>query len=566
MKKLQIVFLFLIIYLPVFAQVPVSQPKKDFVKFKAKIGFFNNEDRIKSYQFSEDGRQLIILGFNRIQLWDVKNGKLISSVPYSVQEYPAFSKLTAVLTFGISTLVKFEKIENSPEANYFVAVEGKKDNRTVAVRQIETGNQLATLQLPLPTDSISFEKTLIVTRGEKKDETKIGFWDNVDFHAKGMLSVDEYKWHRFLKNEEKILLGSGYTKFALFGYGKQGNKFEIRDIKTGRVEKEFTAPDLNPEDYYRETEFTPDEKFMMSRRDKRIFVWEIDGADTPRYIIAPEMPKGDVDLEKVINQQYIVAEVDKKLRIYDFGGDGRPKHEFVSSDPKKTPEFLGNSEDGKYFAVKANDKLSFYEMDGNSQPFGEVSLLDKESNATRCIDGDYCILKNKRQKGEQHKTYFYNIKTGKVDFEIPIEFGWGTKFSPSKNYLYEENTGSFFIWNIPEKRSFSIYLKTESTTCQSNDTSCTPRTYNAESVLLSPNEKFFIKYGDGATTVYDAETGDEAQNIFDPRLVTYNKKGKIKYSGFRMAEFSKDGENLFTFDSDKWSGKLQTVTIWDLID
>ena len=566
MKKLQIVFLFLMVYLPVFAQVPVSQPQKHFVKFKAKIGFLNNEDRIKSHQFSEDGRQLIIVGLQNIQVWDTQSGKLLSSVPYSVKEYPVFSKLTAVLTFGLSTLIKFEKIENSPEANYFVAVEGGKDDRTVAVRQIETGKQIATLQLPFPTDSISFEKTLIVTSGEKKDETRIGFWDNVDFHAKGMLSVDEYKWHRFLKNEEKILLGSGYTKFALFGYGKQGNKFEIRDIKTGRVEKEFTAPDLNPEDYYHETEFTPDEKFMMSRRDKRIFVWEIDGADTPRYIIAPEMPKGDVDLERVINQQYIVAKVDKKLRIYDFGGDGRPKQEFVSSDPKKTPEFLGNSEDGKYFALRNDDKVSFYEMDGNGQPFSEVSLLDKEGNATRCIGGDYCILKNKRQKGEKHRTYLYNIKTGKVDFEIPVEFGSSARFIPSKQSIYELNTGSFFVWNIPENRSFTIGIATHTNTCQTNDINCTQTTYNSEKILTSPNEKFFLKYEDNYTALYDADTGDLAQELFDPRWVTYTKKGKIKYSGFKTAQFSKDGKQLFTLAGAKKAGESQTVTIWDLID
>lgn len=566
MKKLQIVFLLLLVYLPIYSQVPLSQPKKDFVKFKAKIGFVNNEDRVKSFQYSEDGKEIIILGFKTIQVWDVKSGKLISSVPYSVQEYPVFGKLAAVLTFGLSTTVKMEKFENAPEADYFVAVEGEKDNRQVVVRQIETGRQLATLQLPLPTNSISFEKTLIVTRGEKDDKAQLGIWDNVDFHAKGVLPVDEYKWHHFLKNEEKILIGSGYTKVSYFGDEKLGNKFEIRDVKTGKVEKEFTAPDVKSEDYYHEIVFTPDEKFMMAERDKRLFVWEIDGQDSPKYIIASELPKGDADLEKVINQQYIVAKVDKKLRVYDFGGDGRPKHEFVSSDPKKTPEFLGNSEDGKYFAVKADGKMSFYEMDGNGQPFGEVSLLDKEGNATRCIAGDYCIVKNKRQKGEKHRSYFYNIKTGKVDFEVPFEFGWGVKFTPSKNYLYEENTGSVFVWDIRGNRSFSIYLDTDTTTCGSHEPNCTTRTYNTESILLSPNEKFFVKYGDGETTIYDAETGNESQSIFDPRGVTYKKNGKIKYSGFATVEISKDGANLLTFDSGKWSGRLQTVTIWDLTD
>ena len=549
-----------------FSYVVFAQNKPEFVKFRGKIGFVKNEDKIKDYKFSEDGREIFIIGQNNIQLWDVENAELLASYPYRVQTYPAFGKLAAVLSFGLSTFFKFEKVENDPESNYFVAVEGDKEEKKSVVREITTGRQLAVLQLPFPTKSIAFEKTLIVNFAEKKDAMKIGIWDNVTFQPKQILSVNQYKWHRFLNNEQKILIGSGDTKISWLGNFKQGNKLEIRGITSGQIEKELTAPNLNPKDYYYETTFSEDEKFLMSRRGGRIFVWEIDGSGSPKYVIAPANPKDDLDFIKVINQKFIVAKVDEKLQIYDFGGDGKPKHEFVSNDPKQSYDFLGNSRDGKYFAIKNKEKVLFYEMESNGQPFSEVSLLDKEQNATRCLPEDYCILKNDRQKGERHRTYLYNIKTGKVDYEIPFEFSQTAGFSPDKKLLYEENIGSAFVRNLAESRSFSIPIETYNRSCSTNETNCTPDTLNDEAVSLSPNGKFFIKYGKNLVSLYDSQTGDLAQNIFDPRRVVYDKKNKIKYSGFKSAEFSKDGKKLFTYDGSVWSGNLQTISVWDLID
>lgn len=565
MKKKQAAFFCLALLSLILTQTIFAQSKTEFVRFKGKIGFVNAEDRIKDYKFSEDGREIFIVGQNGIQLWDVEDADILASYPYQAPTYPAFGKLAAVLSFGLSTLVKFEKVENDPESNYFVAVEGDKEERQSVVREIWTGKQIAVLPLPFPTKSIAFEKTAIINFGEKKDETKIGIWDNVTFQPKQIFSINQYKWHRFFSNEEKILIGSGDTKISWFGDLKQGNKLEIRDVKSGRIEKELIAPHLDPKEYFHETTFSPDEKFIMSRRDGKIFVWEIAGDGSPKYIIASEKPKEDVDFVKIINNEFIVAKVDKKLRIYDFEGDGKPRYEFVSGDPKQSYNFLENSQDGKYFAIKNKEKVSFYKMDG-TQPFAEVSLLDKEQNATRCLPEDYCILKNDRQKGEQHRTYLYNIKTGEIDYEIPFEFGLSARFSPNKKLLYEENIGSLFVWNLAANRDFSIRIETYNKACSQNEQNCTEETLNDEAVALSPNGKFFVVYGKYTVSLYDAETGELAQNVFDPQRVVYGKNSKIEYSGFKTAEFSKDGRKLFTYDGYRAAANFQTIFVWDLID
>jgi hypothetical protein len=565
MKKKQAAFFCLVFLSLVLPQTIFAQNKTEFVRFKGKIGFVKAEDRIKDYKFSEDSREIFIIGQNGIQLWDVEDADILASYPYQAPTYPAFGKLAAVLSFGLSTLIKFEKVENDPESNYFVAVEGDKEERKSVVREIWTGKQIAVLPLPFPTKSIAFEKTAIINFGEKKDETKLGIWDNVTFQPKQIFSVNQYKWYRLFNNEQKILIGSGDTKTSWFGDLKQGNKLEIRDIKSGRVEKELTAPNLDPKEYFHETTFSPDEKFIMSRRDGKVFVWETAGDGSPKYVIASEKPKDDVDFVKVINGELIVAKVDKKLRIYDFGGDGKPRHEFVSSDPKQSYSFLGNSQDGKFFAIKNKEKVSFYEMDG-SQPFAEVSLLDKEQSATRCFPEDYCILKNDRQKGEPHRTYLYNITTGKVAYEIPFEIGFSARFSPDRKLLYEENTGSLFVWNLAANRDFSIPIETRNKTCSQHEQNCTEETLNDEWIKLSPNGKFFVKSGKNTVSLYDAETGELAQNIFDPQRVVYGKNNKIKYSGFSMAEFTKDGKRLLTYDGYRAAANFQTIFVWDLID
>ncbi len=253
------------------------------------------------------------------------------------------------------------------------------------------------------------------------------------------------------------------------------------------------------------------------------------------------------------------------MQIYDIAGDGRPKYELVSNNSKQTYKFIGSSNNTKYFVIKNTEKILFYEMEGNGQPFQEISLLDKEYKSVKVLN-EYCIVQKKRKsKKEQHLTYFYNIKTGKVDYEIPQEVGW-VKFSPNKKLLYEEYTGSFFAWNVPKNLSLSFSLITYQISCNQPDYNCNENDYfNYESVKLSPNEKFFIKYGK-ETDLYDTETGEISQSIINAEKAIYDKKRKLLQSGFYNIEFSNNGKYLLATDGRKYYKNTQTISIWDLID
>jgi WD40 repeat protein len=639
MNKVRIAGLFLTIITFIFPQLVFSQAKREFVKLNSKIGFLKGEDTIKDYKVSEDGSLIFIVGSKTIQLWDVDGGLLLGSSEYIVPKSPTDpGKLAAFLTLGLSTIPTFNidrMVKSRPEGNYFVTFEGEKEFRKAVARQITSSEKVAVFDLPVPAQSVAFGKSNLLISGKKDKQTSLGIWDAANFRQKSLLSINHYKWHIFLKDEQKIIIGSGDTKFSWTDF-TQGNKLELRDVEGGKIEKEFTAPNLNPKDYYEQIGFTSDEKRLMARREDRIFVWNVDGDGLPEYVITADDPKSSLDYIKpveyalfnygdddapdritaptnisatsedeknlkfiitksdnklkvfdiygdgkpllvvtpslpkskanfagFVNDRFLIAKADEKLQIYDIYGDGKPKHEFGATKEKGKFRLIGITQDGSYFVVKNNEKLYFYEMNGNGQPISELPLFDKDIYSMQFLPGDHLIVKNKRNnKKEPHISYIYNLRTGELDYEIPFQF-FNPTLSRNKEILYEERTGEYFAWYLPTKQFFSVGLETKTKTCDADDKNCTPRTYNIEHVELSPNERFFIKYGfsDGNIFIYDAEKTDVAQKIFSAARFSMVPELKIKNVGFDTVKFSKDGKYLFT--SERGS---ESISIWDLID
>lgn len=545
-----------------------AQSKPEFLKSKAKIGFVNSEDKIKEYKFIDNGKKLLLIGQKNIQLWDVENAKLLNSVPHQISEFTPGNSFISLITFGLSEILRWSNYEIEPNGRWIITTEKNDDKKTKSaiIRDLQTAKQIAKLDLPtLSVDYISFDKgnNEISTFGKQGKLVEIMVWDGDTFQPKGTVSIDEYKWHQFIKNGDKVLVGSGNTKTIWNGMNiKQGDNLTLRDVKTGAIEKEFTASSLIPKSYYQETTVSRDGKFLMSKRDKRIFVWEIDGDGSPKYEISSVNPKSDLEFIKLINDELIVVSVDKTLRIYEFGGDGKPKYEFSSTNPKTSFNLVDSSKNGKYFAIGGNGKTSFYETKGNGQPISEITPPEGFYTSISFLeDENYYVLSTYPKKGESVRSMFYNIQTGKLDFEIPFGIGSKVNFTPDKKFLYTEVIGKSYVWNFSENRFISIPLKTQTTSCSSDDTNCTSETYNHETTLLSPNSKFIIRHSYDLVSLFDIETGKEIEKIFDPQKVKYDSQNRIKESGYGKVMFSENGEYLFALGDGN-----QTITIWDILN
>ena len=566
--------IFRFIFLPLAAAVFAAQiGAQELLKFKAEIGFAQSEDQIVAHQFLDGGKKLLLVGQKNIQLWDVENAKLIRSAAHQIPQFAPKGFLSDYVLLGLPQLFAWKPYLIAPGGEWIITVEavGDKKLKSAVVRDLQSAKQIAALDLPnVSTDYVAFDerKNEILTVGQTDKKAAFANWNPQTFELKRTISIDDYKWHRLIKNEEKMLVGSGDTKISL--NAKQGAHLTLRDVKTGAVEKEFTAANLIPDTAFQDTTLSADEKFLMSKRNDRIFVWAVDGDGTaPRFEISAANPKEDFRFVGVAAGRFIVVAVNKKLRVYDFAGGGAPTFEFASGNPKDGARFVGASRDGRFIVVRDDEKLAVVDTvhAGGARPIYEIKRTsEKERFPLVKIFGDEKLLavgRANRSEKKPERTEFYDIETGKTAFEIPAVLSYDARFTPDEKYILSEDLGGTFVWNLREKRAFTIPLEVYAPSDDSNAAYQNQQEpSNVESVALSPNGEMILRHGGNLTSVFDMETGREIRTLFDAERVKYDKQNKIKKSGLGEAGWSPDGRYVFAFEQGGFFGKSRTINLW----
>ena len=591
----------------------------EVVEFKSKIGFINNEDKIANHEFLENGKKILIIGQKNLQLWDVENTKLLISVPHQIGQFAPSSFVTTYLLLGIPRILNWRPFLVDPQGKWIITIEkvGTNPARSAIVRNLQDLKQIAVLDLPaVSTDYVALDdnKNELLTFGTSFKNAAFATWDKEKFTSKDIVSVQEYKWHQKIRDDRKILVGSGDTKTAWTGINsKQGDTLTLRDVKTGAIEKEFTAKNLKPETSYQETTVSADEKYLIAKRTDRIFVWDIDGDGSPRFEVSNPDPKGSFSFKEIRDMKYIVVKVDEQLRVYDIAGNGTPmlavspqnpkedldfvkivkdrfilvyadgklrvydsqgsaalKFEIVSDTPEDSIYFCGATGDGKYIAVRDDRKVSVFELSGDGKPLYEiVRQSEKERFPTVKIIEDKNLLvvaRVNRSEKKEPKTEFYEIKSGKLAFDAAFAAGYDLRFTPDGKYVYQTELGSFSVWNIAARRLLFIPLDVyyPETDPSKNPAAYWERSENTEYADFSPDYRYILRHGDDVTEVYETESGNVVKTLFDPAKVKYNKQNKVKKSGLGEAGWVKNGKYVFAFEPENMLSSTNTVSFWEV--
>jgi WD40 repeat protein len=539
----------------------------EILKLESKIGFIKGEDKIVQYNLLEN-KKILLIGEKNLQIWDVENAKLVNSVPHQIPQFAPRGFFSTYILLSIPQILDLWKpYVVDPNGKFIITAEKIGDNKlqSAVVRDLQTLKQIAVLDLPnVSTEFVALDErnNEIRTFGQTDKTGAFADWDADDFQLKKLISVDEYKWHHLIKNEAKVIVGSGDTKFLWSDFSiKQGDRLTLRDVKTGKVEKEFTAQNLIPRTTFQETTLSKDEKFLLAKRDERIFVWEIDGDGMPRFEVSAKSEKEDYDFVKIIGGRFFAVSVDKKLHVYDIAGNGTPQFVLASDTPNDSVQMFDQTKDGKYIAVADDAKISVLETAGDGKPLYEIVSENKNERFAliKFLEdkNSLAVGRVNRSDKKQPRTEFYDIETGKLTLEIPVVFSFNVKVTPDGNFLYDEELGGTGIWNFAKKSFFFISLKIYETEYKPD--AIVPQTppYNIEHTSLSPNGKLILKYGDDVVSVYDIETGKEVQKLFDAERVKYNKKNEIKKSGLGNVFWSEDSTGVYALDE-----KSKTVSFW----
>ena len=632
------------------------------LEFKSKIGFVNGEEKIKVHEFFDNERKMLIIGEKTLQIWDAETGKLLNSAPHQIPQFAPRGFVSDYLLLSIPKLLDWRPILVDKNGRWLITVEkvGNSLLRSAVVRDLGSLKQIAVLDLPnVSIDDIAFDKNKneIMAQGKTDKTTAFANWNADNFQPKQQISIDEYKWHQLIYNEQKMIVGAGDTKILWVSPNrKEGDNLTLRDVKTGAIEKEYTANNLKPKTAFQETTVSADEKYLFAKRDDRIFVWEIAGDGSPKFEISNPNPKGSLKLKRIVDKKFIVvkideqlcvydiegsgqpkiavsnpnpkegvsfkdivdnkfliAKVDEQLRVYDIQGDGTPffelapatpkenikfsgiikerlivvrvdkklrvydaktktlKLEIVADDVNDTVEYRDITDDNKYIVVYDDRKISVFDLDNGAKPlYSIVRTGEKERFPLVRFLNDRKLLvvaRVNRSEKKEPRTEFYEIPTGKLAFDALFEAGYNLKFTPDGNLIYQTNIGSFEVWNISARKYYSLKLKYYSPPSRNpNDMNYSymeESPYNTEFAEFNPDYRYVLRYDGDVTSVFDAETGTQLQNIFDSERVKYDKKtNQIKSSGLDEGGWINQGRYVYALASGGIFGSAKTVSFW----
>jgi|GEM_PF-3836988 len=590
----------------------------DVLEFKSKIGFTNAEDKIAAYDFLENGKKILIIGEKNLQLWDVENARLINSVQHQIPQFAPRGFVSTYLLLGLPKIFDWRPFVIDEDGKWIITAEkiGANPLRSAVVRDLQTLKQIAVMNLPdVSTEYVAYDENRneILTFGITDKNAAFASWDENKFTVKRLAAIKEYKWHQTIRDDQKMIVGSGDTKVLWTGPNiKQGDHLTLRDIKSGAVEKEYTTQNLKPETAFQETTVSWDEDYLISKRNDRIFVWEIDGNGQPRFEISNPNPKGKFSFKEIVDRRFIVVKIDGQLRIYDIAGSGTPmfevapqnpkeelsflhiingrfilikadnklhvyttqggnklKYEIAPQNPKDTTEWRDITKDGRYLATADDRRASVFEVAGDGKPVYEIVRSSEKERfpMVKFLEDKnlVAVARVNRSEKKEPRTEFYELGTGKLAFDAAFEAGYEMRFTPDGKYIYQSELGSFEMWNISARKLLAINLEYYAPNYDSSAPDylkVEPR--NLEFVEFSPDYRYILRYGNDVTEVFETETGNRVQSIFDVETVKYDKQNRIKDSGLGNAGWINNGKYVYAFDPAGLFKSSKTVSFWSV--
>ena len=539
----------------------------EFLKYRGAVGFTDRSDKIVDYEFTKEGKKLIIIGEKHLQVWNVHELKLVRSIPNSIEQFaPIKGIFSKYILMGLPKILQWRPFLVDPNGKWIATIEkpNKAQARMVVIRDLEKLDQIGTLSVDgFSAKLIAFDeqKNEILTTFEKEKANAFVSWKASDLSKTESIVIDEYKWHKKIRDGKKVIVGAGDSKFV-FNI-KQGETLSLRDVATGETEKYFTAENLKSGTPFQDTFVTENERILISRRDDRLFVWDIDGNGKPRFELPVGNPKFEYRFKKILNDRFILASKEKDLYLFDIRGDGTPKMKFQALVPKDSVEFADISSDGRYIAVEEDERLRVFDLNGGSEPVLELKR-DSPNERFRGIVflNEFGWLAVGRANNAEKKAFrseIYDLKNFALTKTYPRYFQPGYELIMNDKYMFDEDTGSASIWDPESGKFVFIPIKTDSTDCSYDDTNCTETIYNVQQLYFSDDETRIIRTGDNSDSLWDVKEGKLLQELFDKDNVKYNKRSQIKNSGLVETKWSADNSYVYALGS---SGR---ILFWDVV-
>src|SRR5215204_5255635 len=265
---------------------PVPKNPQEIVRFKRAFNL-SDSDSIITFKFIDRQDRLLIIGEQKIQNWDVRNGQMID---YFANQIPK-----------IESLVRFHTI--SPEGQRIISLDPA-DYRLTKIRKIlskkkklpaimwnlKTASQLAVLEGNSKSIRTAIwsdnGKTLVTTSSQffasEDKETEICFWDGETYAKRNCaLMGGRLGWYYLSRDGKRFFAATGN-----FAFGNINNWIKIWDTKKVKLLHQFETP--GGIWGYNNDFISADEHFFAVQSPKSVEIWELDNFSRKFQINLPQ--------------------------------------------------------------------------------------------------------------------------------------------------------------------------------------------------------------------------------------------------------------------------------------
>jgi WD40 repeat protein len=497
----------------IFSTVALAQISDEKFQFKGKFDFDNTAEKVLHYELFEDGAKLRLFGERSIQIWDVKNNKVLESRPHGIENL-----WTAPLSDVSPDKSKFVTLE-------FQAPKLEKDSPKVEIAarvyDARTGKLLAVLdKTSKPVKAALWSengKTLVTSSdavfarrygyrysesgeilGNNVGEFELSFWDGETLEHRASITVNNITWRYLTPDGEKLLTTSGPKRDVLgIDYASEkASTIDVWNTRTGKLEKQLPIGD--------ETFFTKTRKLTVSPDGK-----------TLAFILKSRK-----------------SDADDRMLVWDiYGANESPKYT-LKANPKIDDSELGYSPDGKLVALDSGKNAQFYEISTGAKKF---EVADAEVPDFWFVDNKVALFH------KMDKIRGVEIPTGKTLFE--------------KEVFYRTESHGNGIYTTDSNGTMTEGTETE--------------VVDYTRIVPHPNNKFFIAFSNQSVRVHDALSGNNLRSLVIPPPVI---KRKVKVIGIFKVKIPDYGDDLVT--RAEWSddggmvlildAKKKSISIWEM--
>lgn len=263
-------------------------------------------EEILDQKFLDDRQTLLLVGRENAVFWDIENRKILKEIPYENHS-------------------QFNSVEVDSGGRKVFSLSGYLQGKTLksadtGVYDLQTGKKLKTFNKWITRAFWSENGKTLVTYDNNPSyygvRVEVSFWDGESFEHRnsivfdsfyrGYLSNDGERFYTFSKNKEKV------------------ETVDIWNTKTGKLENTLINKNneyilgIGPLSSYTGKFLGVVAAKRQNKKDKTLFLWEMNGSTTPKYIFDTNPKITDSYFHISLDDKSVALDTGKNLEIYDI--------------------------------------------------------------------------------------------------------------------------------------------------------------------------------------------------------------------------------------------------------